>query len=82
MDMVKGAVIIAAMAAGVVVYAIHKMAQASAADRRIRHEQFMARLVPEHVETIVRLTATRDAEIAKATKTVPSQLIDMKRAEG
>ena len=81
MDLVQGAVMIAAMICAVIVFAIHKASARAADERRIKHIEFEARLKPEHEETVMRIQAGRDAEVAKAIKAEPKPMIEIKAAD-
>jgi hypothetical protein len=82
MDSVTGAVIIAAMVCSVIVYAIYRNERRGADERRIQHDEFKARLQPSHEQAMLKILADRDAEIAKATKSAPAPMLEMKRVEG
>lgn len=81
MDVMTGWVMMAVLGAAIAVYAIYKGAEGAADERQIKHKEFEARLQPEHQEAMAKVMATRDAEIAKATKKEPAPVIGLKPIE-
>jgi len=75
LDVMTGWVIIAAIAAFVVIYGICAAARGAAAERRIKHEEFRARLPLEHQERLSSISANRDVEMAKSLKAEPKPMI-------
>ena len=76
MEVSTAVVLIAAIAAAVTTYAIFSVKRGADRDSKVKHEEFKANLQPTHLERMASIAASRDAEIAKATKKEPSPMFD------
>lgn len=67
MTWATAAVYMAAILGLVAAYGILATARGAAGERKRRHEEFKMGLEPGHRETMAKIAATRDAEVAKYT---------------
>lgn len=78
-----GAIVCVAAVGGLVaVYAIFCATRGATEERRCKHEEFKLALEPGHRETMAKIGATRDTEIAKYTAKPPSQQIEGRAIRG
>lgn len=76
MDYMTGMVVIVAMIVGCVVYGLTLLAKGKASERQIRHTEYNSRLPLDHTESMLKIAANRDIEVAKATKKEPVKVIE------